>query len=146
MEDRRTYEEIVGYLGRVSPALEDAGALTQDIMAQIERIAPHKQKCRLLRLAGRLSGAAACLLMCLLMYDAAQLSPFRRQEASTATAAPAQRSQLDAPRAEQRYAAGSTKPTREKIAEAIKEKLGERCKREQRYAAYLRYSVRLQNN
>ena len=137
MEDKRTYEELVGYLGRVSPVLEGAEALAQNVMAQIEYIARHKTRCMSLRLTGRLSGAAACLLLCLLMHEAAQLTPARQDATKAAATLLARQAGQYTPDAEQSGASASAAIDKTKVAGAIKEKLSEYSRKEQRYAAYL---------
>jgi paraquat-inducible protein B len=75
MEKKKfTYEEITGYIRNVSPVLENPEELTQNIMAQIKQTTKTKKKHKIIRVTGLLSGAAACLLLCLFAYENIQLS------------------------------------------------------------------------
>ncbi|MDR2814795.1 MAG: hypothetical protein LBB79_09130 [Prevotellaceae bacterium] len=144
MENRRTYEEIIGYLRRASPAPEDSEALTRSVMAQVEHIAQNKKKCKALRITGWLSGVAACLMLCLLMYQASQFAPLRQDEVKPAALLVGQ-ARVDTPNMPQICAIGSAESGKMSITEIIREKLGEQNRKEQRYAAYLR-SINMQDN
>ncbi|MDR3367194.1 MAG: hypothetical protein LBO71_09565 [Prevotellaceae bacterium] len=145
MKNRKTYEEAVRHLAQVAPVLEDSEALAQNIMAQIEYVAQNQPKYRALRTTGVLSGVAACLLLCLLMYDAAQLTLLRQDEAKAATASTARQVRRGASGWERACATGDIQSEKMKIAEAIKEKLAARSRKERRYSAYL-CSMKIQNN
>jgi hypothetical protein len=145
MGDKRTYEDITGYLGRISPVLEEPEALTQNIMAQIEYIARHKKNFGALRITGLLSGAAACLLLCLMMYETAQLTLLRQNAPKSAEALLTGQAGWHALNAGRSEATASVEIEKMKIADLIKEKLAERSRKEQRYTAYLR-SAKTQDN
>lgn len=115
--------------------LEGSEALTQNIMAQIEYVAQNRKKCSALRLTGLLSGVAACLMLCLMLYEAAHLTLLRQSAASPAEALLVGQAGRDAPSARQSGAAESPEIEKMKIAAAIKEKIAGRSRKEQRYAA-----------
>lgn len=76
-----TYEELTDLLKNTSPVLEHSEELTQTIMSHIERITKNKKKYRLIHITGLLSGAVACLLLCLLAYESIQISTYQHDKA-----------------------------------------------------------------
>ncbi|MDR0606574.1 MAG: hypothetical protein LBG80_20075 [Bacteroidales bacterium] len=75
-----TYEELTDLLKNTSPVLKHPEELTQTIMSQIESIAKNKKKYRLIHITGLLSGAIACLLLCLLAYEPVQISTYQHDK------------------------------------------------------------------
>ena len=115
--------------------LESPQALTQNIMAQVEYLARHKRRCNVLRITGLLSGAAACLMLLLLVYEAAQLTLLRQEATKAAATRLARQARWDTSAAARSYAKESAEIDKAKIANAIKEKLSEYSRKKQRYAA-----------
>jgi ribosome-associated translation inhibitor RaiA len=77
MDTEKTYEEITGYIRNISPLLENPEELAQTIMTRIERISKHNRKRKIMLITGLISGVAACLLLCLLVYESIQLSSYQ---------------------------------------------------------------------
>ncbi|MDR2407400.1 MAG: hypothetical protein LBE13_04715 [Bacteroidales bacterium] len=75
--NKLTYEELTDLLKNTAPVLEHSEEVTQTIMSQIERIAKNKKKYRFIHITGMLSGAVACLLLCLLTYETIQISTYQ---------------------------------------------------------------------
>jgi hypothetical protein len=118
-----TYEEITGYIRNISPVLDNPEELTQNIMTQIECLAKNRKKHTVIRITGWLSGAAACLLLCLLVYETVQLSAYSCipdvKRIRTASEVPA-----------------LSKP---EIAEMVREKVKLRNRKERIYTLYSSY-------
>ncbi|MDR3141323.1 MAG: hypothetical protein LBU37_06335 [Tannerellaceae bacterium] len=74
MDNKKTYEEITGYIRDVSPLLDNPEELTQRIMTRVERTDRNKKKRKIMHITGLVSGVAACLLLCLLAYESVQPS------------------------------------------------------------------------
>lgn len=78
MENKETaYEAAIGYLKRTPPVLDNPSELTQRIMASVERLAVRRRRDKIMRIAGALSGVAACAAFCLLACEMAIPSAHR---------------------------------------------------------------------
>ncbi|MDR1594243.1 MAG: hypothetical protein LBS43_07155 [Prevotellaceae bacterium] len=124
MENKKiTYEEITGYIRSVSPVLENPEELTQNVMIQIERIAKNRKKHKIIRVTGLLSGAVACLLLCLLAYETIRLSAYSNISDAT------------------RIHAGdeNVKFSKPDIEKTIREKLKNKKQKERIYTLYSAY-------
>ncbi len=64
-----TYDSLLDKLRKTEPVLYDAEALTGNIMQRVERSVPFRKKTRIMRISAILSGAAASLLIGLLIYE-----------------------------------------------------------------------------
>jgi hypothetical protein len=135
-----TYERFIDHLRSTPPVLENPNELAQGITARIERIAEGRAKRISLRITGLLSGAAACLLLCLLVYDAVRLPAYRNAGTQTTAQLPAGRIALDVPeaaRATNVGNVGNVELRKAEIAGIVKERLERRNRKQQIYSAYL---------
>lgn len=70
-KEKITYEELVAYLARATPAPGDPAGLTREIMARLERAGGRERPRAVARLVGWTSGIAAALLLALLAGEVA---------------------------------------------------------------------------
>jgi len=64
-----TYKKILDKLQNLSPELENQEELTQIVNAKIKRLSANKNKIRIIRIMGIVSGAAAILMFFLLIAE-----------------------------------------------------------------------------
>ena len=62
------YNDIIKRIKEQKPVLDDPENLTLSIMGKIEQLPIRKQR-KIFRITGILSGAAACMLACIFVYE-----------------------------------------------------------------------------
>jgi hypothetical protein len=66
------YQDLVERIKHISPVLENPEELTQTVIARVEQISANKLKNKIMYITSIVSGAAAVLLFCLLIYETIQ--------------------------------------------------------------------------
>jgi hypothetical protein len=67
MNSKISYQTLIEQLKNTSPVLEQPEALTQSVIERVKRIEINRQRNKIMYTTGWLSGAAAILLLCLLI-------------------------------------------------------------------------------
>jgi hypothetical protein len=67
MDSKISYQTLIERLKNTSPILEQPEALTQSVIERIEQMEANRKKNKIMYIAGLLSGAAATVLLCLLI-------------------------------------------------------------------------------
>ena len=70
MKDKEVaYRDIIDRLSQTEPTLDDAKGLTDKIMQRVAQEETHQAKVLVIRVLGLLSGVAASILICLLVFE-----------------------------------------------------------------------------
>ncbi|MDR1896518.1 MAG: hypothetical protein LBR10_06990 [Prevotellaceae bacterium] len=133
-----TYEKLVEHLGNVSPVLDHPEELTQNVTAEITRIAAgRKKKRKIIRIAGWLSGAAACLTLCLPAYETAQSSAYRHADMKTSESVSSARATVGIREIKRTYDVGNPESVKTAIISAVRKKSEQRNRKERIYSVCL---------
>ena len=131
----KLYENLMTFLKERTPQLPQTEDLQHNIMQRIEYKSKNKGKTTIYRFTGIISGAAACLLGILLLYETMQYPSINPLESNAIN----QRHSVIIKEIGQEFSFNSTNNAENLkiIASFIREKQVENKKREQIYAAFL---------